>query len=643
MVVRGDFTLSASLPRKAFVFVCYSHDDEAIVHPHVEWLQASGVELWYDRGIHAGTIWRNEIGEALERATHVLYFVSRASRASEHCDREVQYALDHHTLVIPVYLEDVELTPGLSVALGRVHALYAKRLGVDALRHAMATAVGTAAVAGPTIQKKSQRSAWTALVIVLGVVAVVSIGWWSMKREPDRPADTKPRVAVLPFKNLSADSNTAFFAAGLREEIVTRLGDSRELDVTSIADEEQLGSVDFALTGSVQLSQERARVSAQLVRVSDRSTTWSETYERPRSDLMDLQRQVAFQVARFLDVIVLDSVLKSEGGTTSEEAVPETTKGIVEMMNYNPLGSREALGHFDRALQLAPDHEEALQFKALTYYLLVVQGALAEREAVALMKPLVKRVVAVNESSAWGNVLAAWLSAHDGDFTAAESFLRRATSTGGAQATGYFAMCGRFEEALALHHEFPRVDLGNSLDVAGILLHSRRFGEALALVDRDVEADPENGLARGIRIETLSAMGRTREQVDAMADSEFKRALQQAYRENGDRGVAEETIKEAARQDRGETSGLAVQSWMLYVIGYAALGNVEEALRWWEEGNRRGERWIVLLTRNAMRQGFDAIRADPRYAELMIRINAHAPECPAMGIEQPVTTTAPAS
>lgn len=116
------------------LFVCYSHDDERRVLPVVQWLRQSGVQTWFDASIRGGAVWRREVAEALNVATHLLFFVSSSSLGSDHCDSEVQYALDHSKIVVPVFLDDVALTPSFSVALHRVQALHAYRLSANELR-----------------------------------------------------------------------------------------------------------------------------------------------------------------------------------------------------------------------------------------------------------------------------------------------------------------------------------------------------------------------------------------------------------------------------------------------------------------------------------------------------------------------------
>ena len=106
-----------------YVFVCYAHADED-VYPELRWLQDQGINIWYDEGISAGKVWRAEIAEAIQLAAKFLYYVSQTSLQSEHCNREVHYALDKGIDIVPVYLDGSELTPELDLALNRVQALH---------------------------------------------------------------------------------------------------------------------------------------------------------------------------------------------------------------------------------------------------------------------------------------------------------------------------------------------------------------------------------------------------------------------------------------------------------------------------------------------------------------------------------------
>ncbi len=118
-----DKPFSAYRGSDPYVFVCYAHDDAEVVYPEIQWLADQDVNVWYDEGIFAGSNWRSVIGEALLNANRVLFYISRHSLESDHCNREINLALDENKAVVPVYLEKVSLTPDLKVGLARVQAL----------------------------------------------------------------------------------------------------------------------------------------------------------------------------------------------------------------------------------------------------------------------------------------------------------------------------------------------------------------------------------------------------------------------------------------------------------------------------------------------------------------------------------------
>ena len=104
--------------------MCYAHEDSEEVYPEMAWMRDQGANLWYDEGISAGKNWRTAIGDSLRNASHILFYVSAGSLKSDHCNREINLALDEGKEVVTVYIEDVELTTDLKVGLNRVQALH---------------------------------------------------------------------------------------------------------------------------------------------------------------------------------------------------------------------------------------------------------------------------------------------------------------------------------------------------------------------------------------------------------------------------------------------------------------------------------------------------------------------------------------
>ena len=108
----------------AYIFICYSHEDEAVVYKEIRWLQSQGGLIWYDAGISTGTRWTDETAEHVLNAQSVLFFASRHSAASENCLDEINFALDNDKPVIAVHIERTELPPGAALRLAHRQAIH---------------------------------------------------------------------------------------------------------------------------------------------------------------------------------------------------------------------------------------------------------------------------------------------------------------------------------------------------------------------------------------------------------------------------------------------------------------------------------------------------------------------------------------
>ncbi|MCZ6640790.1 MAG: TIR domain-containing protein, partial [Gammaproteobacteria bacterium] len=199
-----------SLPRhRSLCFVCYAHEDSAVVYPELAWLHGQGVNLWYDEGIPAGQNWRAAIGDSLLGADHILFYISRCSLGSDHCNREINLALDEGKEVIPVYLEKVELTSDLKVGLNRVQAL---RLESNAGHRTMLLgAIGQGQPAELTGSPPKKKNRWMVRASVLGAFVVLAVmGSWFVFNDNDLATHS------LPANNLYVRSYTT---GDLREKV----------------------------------------------------------------------------------------------------------------------------------------------------------------------------------------------------------------------------------------------------------------------------------------------------------------------------------------------------------------------------------------------------------------------------------------
>ncbi len=158
-----------------------------------------------------------------------------------------------------------------------------------------------------------------AILMSLGVLT-----WWFVLR-PGRPAPQftaapaaavipEKSIAVLPFDNLSADPENAFFADGVQDEILTNLAKIADLKVISRSsvmhyqrgverDLRQIGkelNVAHLLEGNVQRAPNRVRVNAQLINARTNAHLWAQTYDRELSDIFAIQSEIAKAIAEQL-------------------------------------------------------------------------------------------------------------------------------------------------------------------------------------------------------------------------------------------------------------------------------------------------------------------------------------------------------
>jgi TolB-like protein len=239
------------------------------------------------------------------------------------------------------------------------------------------------------------------LDFVIIAALVVALGYFIWERQaPVEEADTEPlaesvaedaagepaeaegvsrrSIAVIPFVNMSSDKEQEWFADGLTEEILNSLARTPDLlvaartssftfkgsneDIPTIA--AALG-VDHILEGSVRRSGDRLRVTAQLVRANDGFHLWSENYDRAVDDMIDIQEDVAIEIANALETALDPEALAQmvSSGTRSVPAFEAYLAGLAVGEStfvtgdiYENLNARDA---FERAIELDPEFSKA--------------------------------------------------------------------------------------------------------------------------------------------------------------------------------------------------------------------------------------------------------------------------------------------
>ncbi|PYQ47121.1 MAG: protein kinase, partial [Acidobacteria bacterium] len=217
---------------------------------------------------------------------------------------------------------------------------------------------------------------WPAIGGVM-LIAIVIIGNWLVTRgrhEPAPVAATKERmmIAVLPFENMSGDAAQEYFTDGLTEDTTTEFGrvspdhlgviarssamryKKANADVRTIGRE--LG-VDYIVEGSVRRAGNRVRVAAQLVRATDGTQVWAETYDRTVDDILAMQSELARDVANAVQVKVVASPVspRSVAGPVTERGKDALLRARFLLTSGGAANRREAVQYMQQAAASDPN------------------------------------------------------------------------------------------------------------------------------------------------------------------------------------------------------------------------------------------------------------------------------------------------
>jgi len=219
------------------------------------------------------------------------------------------------------------------------------------------------------------------------------------------PAEPEgPSVAVLPFVNMSGDQENEYFSDGLTETLLHMLAQIPDLRVaartssfafkgqnTSIAEVAETLGVAHILEGSVQKAQDRVRVTAQLIRADDGFHVWSQNYTRPLEDIFAIQDEIAADVSEALGASLLGEQKAIAGVETQDlDAYDSYLKGLEQQAIFS-YGSLEAAeSHFERALTLDPDFNDARLSLVRNYLLKNSTGLISNEAARAATDPLIR-------------------------------------------------------------------------------------------------------------------------------------------------------------------------------------------------------------------------------------------------------------
>jgi eukaryotic-like serine/threonine-protein kinase len=443
-------------------------------------------------------------------------------------------------------------------------------------------------------------------------------------------------IAVLPFVDMSEKHDQEYFSDGLSEELIDRLSHSPDLkviartssfafkgkneDIRSIAG--KLGVVHL-LEGSVRKSGKELRVTVQLIRASDGTHLWSQTYDRHLDDLFKVQSEIAGTVASALNATVNDT--SSRSNTTNVEAHNFLVQGKYFSSRNSKESSSRALEFYQKAIDLDPTYAEAWAAMGNDYLGEVGRGWISSKEGIDKARAAVERALKLNPALAFGHSVLGLMSVdYDWDWNAARAHYQRALelepnepryAKGLALVNG--GIYGRWDERIEAEKKVIRRDplaLGAIGDLAAELFMAGRYEEAAATSQKLLVLNPSYAAAYSYMASSLLYLGRLDEALAAAqkeADEPWKLGVLPAiYWARGEKAKSDAALKEfEAKYAEGFAYNIADM--------HAYRGEIDSAFQWLERAYRQRDPGMQLVRADPLLQN---LRKDLRYKAVLVEM-----------------------
>jgi adenylate cyclase len=452
----------------------------------------------------------------------------------------------------------------------------------------------------------------------------------------DAATDTAASIAVLPFVNVSDDKQNEYFSDGLTEELLNLLANMPGLRVIArtssfaykgknvkVADIARELKVDHVLEGSVRKSGDRVRITAQLVRASDSSHLWSETYDRTLEDVFAVQDEISKEVVGALKVQLLggDTARSEPGGTSNPEAYEEFLRALY-LLNQGQMEDtlRAALAAYDRAIVEDPSYAQAHAGRATTLAFLASNGYESFVDAFGRARDAALRAAELAPDLALAYVTLGWVaSVVDHDVDASLAHLERAVALDPGNAAVQIAY-SRTVSAFLPHKAVAAASKAVQLDPVSAWAHyvlalahysDHSFAEAETAARRALLLDPAFPSVHGGLAIILLETGKLDEAraVAGQESIEWQRltALALVDARLGRSELAREELA-AAIEQLGDAASYQ------YAQINATLGDHDQAFRWLNVARRVKDPGLTYITFDPL---LEPLHKDPRFDRLL--------------------------
>lgn len=369
-----------------------------------------------------------------------------------------------------------------------------------------------------------------------------------------RPATAPPpklSVAVLPFANMSGDTEQEYFADGISEDIITALSKLSQLfviarnssftfkgrNVNVLEVGRNLG-VRYVLEGSVRKSGNRVRISAQLVDATTGGHLWAERFDRDLTDIFAVQDDVTQQIvgALALNLTEGDQQRLATEHTDNLEAYDYFLRGREQLWRFTREQNIQGRELLQRAIELDPKFAPAYAFLAFANMLdYGNQWSPSSSTSMQQAEVFAARAVALDDRYPYAHwalgIIELYSRQHDVAIGEAKRLIALAPNLPEGHENLGIALhysgrseeaLGCFDRAMALNPYYPDVYLHFQ---AQAMFQLRRYEEAIGILKRRLVRNPDTDVSRVLLAASYGHLGRF---------EEARHEWQEAFRVNPD-------------------------------------------------------------------------------------------------------------
>lgn len=489
-----------------------------------------------------------------------------------------------------------------------------------------------------------------ALTSLLAGIVLASVSVARYLRGPSvvtAPPNQMTSLVVLPFENLSADQDQAYFADGMTDELIAHLAKIRSLRVISrTSSMEYKGThktlsqiardlnVDSVVEGTVLRSGDRVRITAELVQVATDRHLWAETYESQLGDILTLQSHVASAIVNEIRVKLTpeDQVRLAITHPVSTQSYESYLKGRYYWNKRSQEGLTKAIDYFQLAIEKDPNY--ALAYAGLADCYSIIGSAIVGTVPASEVAP--KARAAALKSLELDNTLAEAQTSlatvrfnYDWDWSAAASGFRRAVELNPSYATAYqrnslyLMSMGRTSESIAeinRARELDPLSISMNFSLGWRLYMAHEYDQAIEQLRNTIDMDPSfvlPHLVLGQAYEQKKAFDQAITELRRAADISQNSppvlaALARTYAVSGRTTEARNLLDQLMQQGKKQY----VSPFYVAVV-YAGLGENDKAMDWLDKAFGDHSNAIVFMKVDPQ---LDTLRSNPQFHELQRKL-----------------------